>query len=179
MTHICVYNRTTIGSDNGLSPGRRQAIVSTNVGILTNRFLETNFSEILFEILIFSFKKMEFKRSSVKWRSFRLGLSWLVYVLCVFHSCSQDYICVDIDPTEASNIGYSAKTHLKFNSREISFVHVIHFNCVIDIKICAAHGTINVVLCTQFQNDWVKEKYNGMNEILWDVVFPKTLRPEW
>ena len=27
MTHICVGNLTIIGSDNGLSPGRRQAII--------------------------------------------------------------------------------------------------------------------------------------------------------
>ena len=34
MTHICVYKLTIIGSDNGLSPGRRQPIIWTNVGIL-------------------------------------------------------------------------------------------------------------------------------------------------
>ena len=34
VTHICVGNLTIIGSDNGLSPGRRQAIIWTNVGIL-------------------------------------------------------------------------------------------------------------------------------------------------
>ena len=27
VTHICVGNLTIIGSDNGLSPGRRQAII--------------------------------------------------------------------------------------------------------------------------------------------------------
>ena len=30
MTHICVDKLTTIGSDNGLSPGQRQAIILTN-----------------------------------------------------------------------------------------------------------------------------------------------------
>ena len=33
MTHICVGNLTIIGSDNGLSPSRRQAIIWTNAGI--------------------------------------------------------------------------------------------------------------------------------------------------
>ena len=28
--HICVGNLTIIGSDNGLAPGRRQAIIWTN-----------------------------------------------------------------------------------------------------------------------------------------------------
>ena len=34
VTHICVRKLTIIGSDNGLSPGRRQAIIWTNAGIL-------------------------------------------------------------------------------------------------------------------------------------------------
>ena len=34
VTHICVGKLTIIGSDNGLSPGRHQAIIWTNTGIL-------------------------------------------------------------------------------------------------------------------------------------------------
>ena len=34
MTHICVSILTIIGSDNGLSPGRHQAIIWTNAEIL-------------------------------------------------------------------------------------------------------------------------------------------------
>ena len=34
VTHICVNKLTTIVSDNGLSPGRCQAIIWTNAGIL-------------------------------------------------------------------------------------------------------------------------------------------------
>ena len=34
VTHICVSKLTTIGSDNGLSPGQRQAIIWTIAGIL-------------------------------------------------------------------------------------------------------------------------------------------------
>ena len=33
-SRICVGKLTIIGSDNGLSPGRHQAIIWTNVGIL-------------------------------------------------------------------------------------------------------------------------------------------------
>ena len=47
VTHICVSKLTIIGSDYGLSPGRRQAIIWTNAGILLIRTLGTNFSEIL------------------------------------------------------------------------------------------------------------------------------------
>ena len=53
MTHICVGNLTIIGSDNGLSPGRRQAITWTNFEILLIGPLETNFSEILSVLCLF------------------------------------------------------------------------------------------------------------------------------
>ena len=51
MKHICVSNLTTIGSDNGLLPGRRQAIIWTDAGILLIGPLGTNFNEILIAIL--------------------------------------------------------------------------------------------------------------------------------
>ena len=66
VTHICIGNLAIIGSDNGLSPGRRQAITWTNVGILLIGPLGTNFSEILIKIHAFSFKKMHLK--NVIWR---------------------------------------------------------------------------------------------------------------
>ena len=74
-THICDGNLTIIGSDNGLSPGRRQAITWTNVEILLIGPLGSNISEMLIEIHTFSFKKIHLKMSSGKWRPFRLGLN--------------------------------------------------------------------------------------------------------
>ena len=47
VTHICVSRLTMTGSDNGLSPGRRQAIIRTNAGILLIGSLGTNFSEFM------------------------------------------------------------------------------------------------------------------------------------
>ena len=64
VMHICVSKLTIIGSDNGLSPSRRQAIIWTNAGILLIRPSGTNFSEILIKIEVFSFKKMHLKMSS-------------------------------------------------------------------------------------------------------------------
>ena len=61
VTHICVDNLTIIGSDNGLSPGRRQAIIWTNVAILLIEPLGTNFSDILIEIITFSVKENAFE----------------------------------------------------------------------------------------------------------------------
>ena len=77
MTHLCVSDLTTIGSDNGLSPGRRQAIIWTDARILLTGPLGINFSEILIEIHTFSLKKMYLKMSSAKGRLFRLGLNVL------------------------------------------------------------------------------------------------------
>ena len=77
MTHICVSKLTIIGSDNGLSPDRRQAIILTNAGILLIGPLGTNFSELLIEILTFSFRKMRLKVSSAKRRPFCLSLNVL------------------------------------------------------------------------------------------------------
>ena len=77
VTHICVGKLTIIGSDNDLSPGRRQAIIWTNAGILLIGSLGTNFSEILIEIQTISFRKMHLKMSSAKWRPFCLGFNEL------------------------------------------------------------------------------------------------------
>ena len=70
-------NWAIIGSDNGLPPVWRQAIIWTNAGILLIGPLGTNFSEILIRILIFSFKKMRLKVSSAKRRPFCLSLNVL------------------------------------------------------------------------------------------------------
>ena len=78
VTHICVSKLSIIGSDNGLSPDRRQAIIWTNAGILLIGPLGTNFSEISIEILTFSFKKIRLKVSSAKRRPFCLGLNVLM-----------------------------------------------------------------------------------------------------
>ena len=78
VTHICVSKLTIIGSDNGLSSGRRQAIIWTNAGILLIGPLGTNFSEISIEIHTSPFKKMHLKMSSAKRRPFCLGLNVLI-----------------------------------------------------------------------------------------------------
>ena len=80
VTHIFVGKLTNIGSDNGLSPGRRQANIWTNAGISLIGPFRTNFSEILIRIQTFSFKKMHLKMSSAKWRPFCLGLNELTSI---------------------------------------------------------------------------------------------------
>ena len=69
VTHICVSKT---------SPGRRQAIIWTNAGILLNGTLGANFSEISFRYHSFSSKKIHLKKSSWKWRLSCLGLNVLI-----------------------------------------------------------------------------------------------------
>ena len=65
MTHTCVNKITTIGSDNTLSPGRRQAIIWTNTTVFSIRPLGIYFSKISFKIQKFSFTKMHFKMAAI------------------------------------------------------------------------------------------------------------------
>ena len=90
MTHICFGKLIIIGSDNGLSPWRRQAIIWTNAGIWSMGPLGTNFSEILIEIHTFSFQKMHLKMSSAKWRLFCLCLNVLTQWNLKLHTCKMN-----------------------------------------------------------------------------------------
>ena len=58
VTHICISQIIIIGSESGLSPDRRQAIIRNNDGILLFGPLGRNFSEISVEIYSFSFENM-------------------------------------------------------------------------------------------------------------------------
>ena len=73
--HICVSKLTIIGSDNGLSPDRRKAIIWNNAGLLLIGPLGTNL--ILIEILKFSFKKMRLEVSFAKRPPFCVDLNVL------------------------------------------------------------------------------------------------------
>ena len=64
--YICVSKLNSIGSDNGLSPGRRQAIIWTNPAILLIWPLGTKFREMLIAIHTFSSKKIYLKMLSGK-----------------------------------------------------------------------------------------------------------------
>ena len=73
VMYKCIRKLTIIGSDNGLSPGQRQAIIWLNAGILLIRPLRTNFSEILNRIsYIFiqenAFEKVIWKRGAILYR---------------------------------------------------------------------------------------------------------------
>ena len=110
VTHICVNKLTIIGSDNGLSPGQRQAIIWTNAGILLIGPLGTNFSEVLSDIHAFSFKKMHLKMSSAKWRPFCLGLNVLSTVEFHLLYITQTRLPL-VYKTNSSSRGFSGDYH--------------------------------------------------------------------
>ena len=64
VTHICVSKLTIIGSYNGLSPDRRQAIIWTSAGIL---LIRTHFSKIL--------SKMHSRKLLMHWSYCSLALN--------------------------------------------------------------------------------------------------------
>ena len=77
VMHRCVSKLTSIGSDNGLSPGRHQAIIWTNAEILLTGPLGRNFCEISIEIHTFVWKKIYLQTASGKRQPFCLSLSVL------------------------------------------------------------------------------------------------------
>ena len=78
VTHKCNNKLMIIGSDNGLLPGWHQAIIWTNAGIFSITPWGTTFRQFVFEIQIFSFKKMHLKTLSAKWKPFCLSLNVLL-----------------------------------------------------------------------------------------------------
>ena len=83
--HICISKLTIIGSDNGLSPGRREAIIWINAGIL---LIGPNFSEILISIQTFSFKKNAFENVICEMASILSRPQWVnqsFTPLCLHH----------------------------------------------------------------------------------------------
>ena len=122
VMHICISKPTIIASDNGLSPGRCQAIIRTNAGILLIWPLGTNFSEILIPIHSFSFKKMHLKMSSGKWRPFCLSLNVLIKLLLRIDILSTT---CEIDPSHKSHNALVSHNALFYNRN----VHICAHFC--------------------------------------------------
>ena len=101
VTHICVDKLTIVGSENGLAPIRRQAIIWTNAGLLSIGHLLTNFSEILIKLQQFTLKKMHLKMSSANRRLCCLGPNVLAQ-------------CGIVTPYANSKLGHQVMARLLF-----------------------------------------------------------------
>ena len=125
MTHKCVGKLTIIGSENGLSPSRRQAIIWTDAGLLSIGPLWTYFSEILIKIQQFSLKKMHLKMSSAKRRLYCLDPN----VLNSFF-LSQKYFPQEVLTSNSRRISsWCCSTGSVFNScRREEQIHICKLN---------------------------------------------------
>ena len=72
VTHIFVSKEAIIGSDNNLSPNRRQIIIWTSAGVFLVGRLGTHFSKILFKIQQFPSKR-HLKMTPVKFLAVSLS----------------------------------------------------------------------------------------------------------
>ena len=87
VTHICVGEQTIIGSDNGLSPGRHQAIIWTNARILFdwtlgNKLQWNNFSKLIH----FHPRKRIWKYrldNGTTWHTFHINVSQMFIIHCL------------------------------------------------------------------------------------------------
>ena len=137
-THTCASKLTIIASDNGLSPGRRQAIIWNNAGILSIGLLGTNFSEILIEIHKFSLTKMRLKVSSAKWGPCCLGLNVLGSLLG-----TQVYLQIPMHPLslisrqpDVKKILTKSGNHFRFRKEQKMFLSPCFshdFDCKVDV----------------------------------------------
>ena len=103
-------NQAIIGSDNGLLPVRHQAIISTDVGLLSIGSLGTNFSEIsinhFFEEIAFEnviwkivanlFQPQFVNDDPVQWHMHAsFGLNWLDLKHWEKHGCEVSTVATD------------------------------------------------------------------------------------
>ena len=99
VTHISVSKLAIIRSNNGLLPGRSQAIIWIIAGILLIQILGPNLSRILSETHAFLFKKMHLKMLSTKWWAFCLCFN--VLNLCVLRAT--DWWCYFCMPSNGES----------------------------------------------------------------------------
>ena len=118
VSHTLVDHLTIIGSDNVLSPGRRQTIIWTSAGILLTGLLKTNFSEILFEIHIFPLTKMHLKMSYAKCSPFCPCFHGLI------NTISKEY-----EPKHVTPCYYLPQTRrvcISSGSKQVRWIVIVH-----------------------------------------------------
>ena len=186
VTHICIWKLTIIGLDDGLSPGRRQAILWTNAEILLILPLETNFSEIFIEIHTFSYSKMHLKMLSAKSRPLHLGPS----VLKVYESA----ICWVYRPyIPWLNIDAFLYTLYWLRLLVVSVLFFLNWHIACDMKKCYSTCTAMIQLSEKYMRKHIYCNFVGCSLIVcrpqcnalryehhhWDAAQLMCLPPMW
>ena len=114
VKHICVDNLTTIGSDDGLSPGRHQVIIWTSAGILLMEPLGTNSNEIVIRVHTFSFQNIHLKYAKCRLFPFCRGINALkVLWEFLLVDCSSCFPTTNLhDKTEVFYQAFHIKTRV-------------------------------------------------------------------
>ena len=162
VKHTCIGKLTSIGSDNDLSPGRHQAIIWTNAGIL---LIWPYLCENVIEIHTVSMKKMHLKMSSAKWWPFCLSL----YVLM----CPSMDLVVQIRPWCAQNvfkkyeyvfcIWYHSSTHKRFSCWDLFLTKM------------------RTIFCSQYHGRWWLDrcKEPGHQQQCYWPIYPRMFKPRY
>ena len=160
-----------IGSDNGLSLGRRQAIIWTSAVLLSTGTLEINSSQILFDIQFFSFKKIHLKMSSGKCRQFCVGLNVLTSTICVtFVSLRLKLYSSIWDISEHSSIGFNSYICKRVFFFSFWWHHLYHY---ISVPTYLCNYALCVYSRTSHTDMHCKQHYlytQVLNERLFEVV---------
>ena len=161
MTHIWVNKLPIIGSDNGLLPGQRQAIMWTNAWILLIWPLRTNFSEILIVILTFPFNKMHLKRSSAKC----LGFNVLTHRDLVKHIYASLFVLLLPQPMLTFCFNFSEiLIKIQLSSPFLAINHHLHKKeACADMVGHGHHPNVTILLQLVWINHWNKRKYSTIN----------------
>ena len=139
VTHTCVSKLIIIGSDNGLSPGRRKAIIWTNAGIVLIGSLGTNFSEILIKTYKCSLKNTF---ENVVWKMAAI----LSRPQCVNESEWRD------DPTTCNCCGLVENAILLFSARDVLIIQTaIYMFSKVSLRTIA-----NILLANSFFPTYLK-----------------------
>ena len=126
VTHTCVSRLTITGSDNSLSPDRRQAIILTSAGILLIGPVGTNFIEISIWNSNIFIKKNAFENVVCEMASI---LSRPQFVNVEF--CTQQYVCSWF--TFADAVSWYTRPGLGLLSQLLSFRYFLNVFRIISL----------------------------------------------
>ena len=175
VTHICVNKLTISGLDNDFSLGRQSHYAGT--------FFLTNFSEILIEIYIFSFRKMHLKSRLEKRQPLRSSeetddiLFENISFVCSHYTIDVSTCLVDTERTW--------KIHVIQDLLPVSYFEIISTDIFEFFSICGTYDELFInliyILLDKFQNMFVSEllvmKCFQIRCILWFLLIITYLQP--